>query len=101
MARIRSQRIVAVSRTAPAVIDALRLPPVPEPKPVSAVSPWIVLMSSMLAPSASAASCTTVVSRLFPVDPPAMYTLIAPDGSTRIVAASVPQLPYPGVDAST
>ena len=37
----------AVSRTAPAIIDPLRLPPVPAPKPVTAVSPWIVLTSSM------------------------------------------------------
>ena len=79
-----------VSRTAPAVMDALRLPPVPAPNAVSAVSPWIVATSSMLQPSASAASCTTVVSRLFPVEPPAMYTLTLPDGSMRIVAASVP-----------
>ena len=52
-------------------------------------------------PSASAVSCTTVVSRLLPVEPPAMYTLTAPDGSMRIVAASVPYEPKPGVDGST
>ena len=86
---MRSRRIAAVSRTAPAVIDPLRLPAAPAPKPVTAVSPWIVLTSSMFTPSASAASCTTVVSRLFPVEPPAMYTLTVPDGSMRIVAASV------------
>ncbi len=78
-----------MSRIAPAVIDPLRLPAVPAPKPVTAVSPWIVLTSSMFAPSASAVSWTTVVSMLFPVEPPAMYTLIAPEGSIRIVAASV------------
>ena len=78
-----------MSRTAPAVIDALRLPAAPAPKPVTAVSPWIVLTSSMFTPSASAVSCTTVVSRLFPVEPPAMYTFTAPEGSMRIVAASV------------
>ena len=90
MAAMRSRRITDVSRTAPAVIDALRLPAAPAPKPVTAVSPWIVLTSSMFTPSASAVSCTTVVSRLFPVEPPAMYTFTAPDGSMRIVAASVP-----------
>ena len=47
IARMRSRRIAAVSRTAPAVIDPLRLPAVPAPKPVTAVSPWIVLTSSM------------------------------------------------------
>ena len=44
---MRSRRIVAVSRIAPAVIDPLRLPAAPAPKPVTAVSPWIVLTSSM------------------------------------------------------
>ena len=71
MATMRSRRTAAVSRTAPAVIDPLRLPPVPAPKGVTAVSPWIVVTSSMSTPSASAVSCTTVVSRLLPVDPPA------------------------------
>jgi hypothetical protein len=71
IAQIRSRKIVAVSRTAPAVIDALRLPAVPAPKPVSAVSPWIVLTSSMFTPRASAVSWITVVSMLLPVEPPA------------------------------
>ena len=53
------------------VIEPLRLPPVPAPKRVTAVSPWIVVTSSMSTPSASAVSCTTVVSRLLPVEPPA------------------------------
>ena len=57
---------------------------------MSAVSPWMVLTSSMSTPSASAASCTTVVSRLLPVEPPATYTLTLPDGSMRIVAPSDP-----------
>ena len=61
----------AVTPTAPAVIDPLRLPPVPAPNGVTAVSPWIVCTSPMSAPSASAVSWTTVVSRLLPVDPPA------------------------------
>ena len=42
IATMRSRRIAAVSRTAPAVIEPLRLPPVPAPKPVTAVSPWMV-----------------------------------------------------------
>ncbi len=87
--RMRSRRTDAVSRTAPAVIEALRLPAAPAPKPVIAVSPWIVATSSILTPRASAVSCTTVVSMLLPVEPPAMYTLTLPDGSMRIVAASV------------
>ena len=66
-----ARRIAAVSPTAPAVIGPLRLPPVPAPNGVTAVSPWIVATSSMSAPSASAASWITVVSRLLPVDPPA------------------------------
>ena len=81
--------MLAVSRTAPAVIDPLRLPAAPAPKPVTAVSPWIVLTSSIFTPSASAVSCTTVVSRLLPAEPPATYTLTVPEGSMRIVAASV------------
>ena len=56
---------------APASMAPLRLPPVPPPKPVSAVSPWIVFTSSMSTPSASAVSWTTVVSRLLPDEPPA------------------------------
>ena len=79
--------------TAPAIIDPLRLPPVPAPNPVTAVSPWIVWTSSMRTPRASAVSCTAAVSRLFPLEPPARYTLTTPDGSTRIVAASVPKAP--------
>ena len=90
IATSRSRRIAAVSPMAPAVIEPLRLPAAPAPKPVSAVSPWMVATSSMSTPSASAASCTTVVSMLFPVEPPAMYTLTVPDGSMRIVAPSVP-----------
>ena len=74
-----------MSRTAPAVIDALRLPAVPAPKPVTAVSPWIVLTSSIATPSASAVSCTTVVSKLVPVEPPAMYTFTVPDGLRRTI----------------
>jgi hypothetical protein len=89
MALIRSRSIADVSRMAPAVIEALRLPAAPPPNPVTAVSPWMVATSSMFTPSASAASCTTVVSMLFPLDPPAMYTLTLPDGSIRMVAASV------------
>ena len=85
-----AQDATAVSATAPAVIGPLRLPPVPAPKGVTAVSPWIVCTSAMSTPSASATSCTTVVSMLFPPDPPATYTLIRPDGSMRIVAPSVP-----------
>ena len=79
----------AVSATAPAVIEPLRLPPVPAPNGVMAVSPWIVATSFTSTPSASAVSCTTVVSRLFPVEPPATYTFTVPDGSMRIVAPSV------------
>ena len=44
----------------------------------------------MCTPSASAVSWATVVSMLLPLEPPAMYTLTLPDGSIRIVAASVP-----------
>ena len=50
----------------------VRLPAVPAPKLVTAVSPWMVLMSSMATPSASAVSWMTVVSMLLPVEPPAM-----------------------------
>lgn len=57
---MRSRRTVAVSCTAPAVIDPLLLPAAPAPKPVTAVSPWIVFTSSILTPSASAVSWTTV-----------------------------------------
>ncbi len=89
IATMRSRRIDAVSRIAPAVIEPLRLPAAPAPNPVTAVSPWIVATSSILTPRASAASWTTVVSMLFPVEPPAMYTLTLPDGSIRMVAASV------------
>ena len=63
--------MVPASSTAPAVIGPLRLPWVPAPNGVIAVSPWIVATSSMSAPSASAVSWMTVVSRLFPVEPPA------------------------------
>ena len=66
-----SRSSAAVTPTAPAIIEPLRLPPVPAPNGVTAVSPWIVCTSAMSAPSASAASCTAVVSRLLPVDPPA------------------------------
>ncbi len=80
----------AVAATAPAVIEPLRLPPVPAPYGVRAVSPWMVVTSSMSTPRASAVSWTTVVSRLLPVEPPATYTLTLPDGSMRMVAPSVP-----------
>ena len=59
-------------RTAPAVIEPLRLPAAPAPNAVTAVSPWMVATSAMSTPSASAVSWTTVVSMLFPVEPPAM-----------------------------
>ena len=72
IATIRSRRIFAVSLTAPAVIDPLRLPAAPAPKPVTAVSPWIVCTSATSTPSASAVSWITVVSMLLPVEPPAM-----------------------------
>ena len=62
--------MVPASLTAPAVIGALRLPWVPAPYGVTAVSPWMVATSSMLAPSASAVSWTTVVSMLLPLEPP-------------------------------
>ena len=78
----------------------LRLPPVPPPKPVSAVSPWIVFTSSMSTPSASAVSCTTAVSRLLPEEPPATYTFTLPLGSMRIVAPSVAKMPKIGVVGS-
>ena len=71
MASMRARSPAAVSPMAPASMAPLRLPPVPPPKPVSAVSPWMVLTSSMSTPSASAVSCTTAVSRLLPDDPPA------------------------------
>ena len=90
MATMRSRRIAAVSPMAPAIIEPLRLPPVPRPNGVTAVSPWMVLTSSMSTPRASAVSCTAVVSRLLPVEPPATYTLTLPEGSMRIVAPSVP-----------
>ena len=90
MATSFSRSTLAVSRTAPAIMDPLRLPPVPAPNGVTAVSPWMVETSSMLTPSASAVSWIVVVSRLFPVDPPATYTLTLPDGSMRMVAPSVP-----------
>ena len=70
IAMICSRRMVAASLTAPAVIGPLRLPWVPAPYGVTAVSPWIVATSSMSAPSASAVSCTTVVSMLLPLEPP-------------------------------
>ena len=87
MIRVRSP--AAVSATAPAVTDPDRLPPVPPPNGAIAVSPWIVLTSAMSTPRASAVSCTTVVSRLLPVEPPATYTFTFPVGSIRIVAPSV------------
>ena len=90
MATMRSRSVDAVAAMAPAIIEPLRLPPVPRPNGVTAVSPWIVCTSSMSTPRASAVSCTAVVSRLFPVEPPARYTLTLPDGSMRIVAPSVP-----------
>ena len=55
----------------------------------------------MSTPRASAVSCTTVVSRLLPLDPPETYTLTVPDGSMRIVAPSVAFIPTPGVVGST
>ena len=55
----------------------------------------------MSTPKASAVSCTTVVSRLLPLDPPETYTLTVPDGSMRIVAPSVAFIPTPGVVGST
>jgi hypothetical protein len=61
----------AVAATAPAIIDPLRLPPVPAPYGVNAVSPWTAWMWSIGTPSASAVSWTAAVSRLLPVDPPA------------------------------
>ena len=85
-----SRNTAAVADTAPASIEPLRLPPVPGAVGVSAVSPWIVVTSSIGTPSASAVSWTTVVSRLLPVEPPATYTLTLPDGSMRIVAPSLP-----------
>ena len=91
MATIRSRRAGAVAAMAPAIIEPLRLPPVPSPNGVTAVSPWIVCTSSMATPRASAVSCTAVVSRLFPVEPPARYTFTFPDGSMRMVAPSVPK----------
>ena len=69
MATIRSRSTDAVSATAPASIEPLRLPPVPAPNGVSAVSPWMVWTSAMSTPRASAVSCTTVVSRLLPRRP--------------------------------
>jgi hypothetical protein len=71
MATMRSRSPDAVSATAPASIGPLRLPPVPAPNGVTAVSPWTVCTSAMSAPRASATSWTTVVSRLLPHDPPA------------------------------
>ena len=85
--------MVPASSTAPAVIGALRLPCVPAPYGVTAVSPWMVATSSMSAPSASAVSWTTVVSMLFPLEPPLTYTLILPVGSIRMVAPSVARWP--------
>ena len=70
IATICLRRIAPASLTAPAVIGPLRLPCVPAPYGVTAVSPWIVETSSMSAPSASAVSWTTVVSMLLPLDPP-------------------------------
>jgi hypothetical protein len=70
IAMIRSRRIDAVVATAPAIIDPDRLPAVPPPNGVIAVSPWIVLTSAMSTPSASAVSWIAVVSRLLPAEPP-------------------------------
>ena len=70
MAMICLRSIAPASATAPAVIGPLRLPCVPAPYGVTAVSPWIVDTSAMSAPNASAVNCTTVVSMLLPVEPP-------------------------------
>jgi hypothetical protein len=95
IAVLRSRRTDAVSAMAPAVIEPDRLPPVPPPNGVRAVSPWTVLTSAMSTPRASSASWTTVVSMLLPLDPPVTYTFTLPDGSIRIVAPSVAWTPTP------
>ena len=90
-----------MSRTAPATIEPLRLPPVPAPYGVRAVSPWMVWTVEMSTPSASAVSWIAVVSRLLPAEPPARYTLTAPVGSMRIVAPSLPCSAMPLAVGST
>ena len=55
----------------------------------------------MSTPSASAVSWIAVVSRLLPAEPPARYTLTAPEGSIRIVAPSLPWSAMPLAVGST
>ena len=79
----------ATSCAAPAAMIAVRLPPVPGPQGVRAVSPWMKTMSSIGQPRCSATICAIVVSVLWPWLAVPMIKVTVPPGSILSIAPSL------------